>query len=300
MQSTNKILMVRPSNFGFNSQTSANNAFQKEGFAEMANEKATAEFDNFTAMLKDAGVEVMVINDTPEPHTPDSVFPNNWFSTHEGGTLVLYPMFAPNRRLERKEGVINFLKSNFKFKRVVDLTDFEKKEKFLEGTGSMILDRDNCIAFACRSQRTDEEVLEQFCDELEYDYLIFDACDSSGKPIYHTNVMMCVGSAFAIVCLDAVDDINQREDLIGLIEESDKTIIEISLEQMEEFAGNMLEVRGKEGQPLLVMSARAKRALTNEQVSKLEKYCKIIAPELETIENNGGGSARCMMAEIFV
>ncbi|HCT94836.1 MAG: amidinotransferase [Bacteroidetes bacterium GWE2_39_28] len=300
MQSTNKILMVRPSNFGFNSQTSANNAFQKEGFAEMANEKATAEFDNFTAMLKDADVEVMVINDTPEPHTPDSVFPNNWFSTHEGGTLVLYPMFAPNRRLERKEGVINFLKSNFKFKRVVDLTDFEKKEKFLEGTGSMILDRDNCIAFACRSQRTDEEVLEQFCDELEYDYLIFDACDSSGKPIYHTNVMMCVGSAIAIVCLDAVDDINQREDLIGLIEESDKTIIEISLEQMEEFAGNMLEVRGKEGQPLLVMSARAKRALTNEQVSKLEKYCKIIAPELETIENNGGGSARCMMAEIFV
>lgn len=300
MQSTNKILMVRPSNFGFNSQTSANNAFQKEGFAEMANEKATAEFDNFTATLKDAGVEVMVINDTPEPHTPDSVFPNNWFSTHEGGTLVLYPMFAPNRRLERKEGVINFLKSNFKFKRVVDLTDFEKKEKFLEGTGSMILDRDNCIAFACRSQRTDEEVLEQFCDELEYDYLIFDACDASGKPIYHTNVMMCVGSAFAIVCLDAVDDINQREDLIGLIEESDKTIIEISLEQMEEFAGNMLEVRGKEGQPLLVMSARAKRALTNEQVSKLEKYCKIIAPELETIENNGGGSARCMMAEIFV
>lgn len=299
MQSTNKILMVRPSNFGFNSQTSANNAFQKEGFADNANEKATAEFDNFTAMLKEAGVEVFVINDTPEPHTPDSVFPNNWFSTHEGGTLALYPMFAPNRRLERKEGVINFLKTNFKFKRVVDLTYFEGKKVFLEGTGSMILDRDNCIAFACRSQRTDEEVLEQFCDELEYDYLIFDACDSAGKPIYHTNVMMCIGTAFAVVCLDAVNDIDQREDLIGLIEESDKEIIEISLEQMEEFAGNMLEVRGKEGEPLLVMSARAKRALTDEQIAALEKHCKIIAPELETIENNGGGSARCMMAEIF-
>ena len=299
MQSTNKILMVRPSNFGFNSQTSANNAFQKEGFADNANEKATAEFDNFTAMLKEAGVEVFVINDTPEPHTPDSVFPNNWFSTHEGGTLALYPMFAPNRRLERKEGVINFLMTNFKFKRVVDLTDFEKKGVFLEGTGSMILDRDSCIAFACRSQRTDEEVLEQFCDELEYDYLIFDACDSAGKPIYHTNVMMCIGTAFAVVCLDAVNDIDQREDLIGLIEESDKAVIEISLEQMEEFAGNMLEVRGKEGELLLVMSARAKRALTDEQIAALEKHCKIIAPELETIENNGGGSARCMMAEIF-
>lgn len=299
MQSTNKILMVRPSNFGFNSQTSANNAFQKEGFADNSNEKATAEFDNFTAMLKEAGVEVFVINDTPEPHTPDSVFPNNWFSTHEGGTLALYPMFAPNRRLERKEGVINFLKTNFKFKRVVDLTYFEEKKVFLEGTGSMILDRDSCIAFACRSQRTDEEVLEQFCDELEYDYLIFDACDSAGKPIYHTNVMMCIGTAFAVVCLDAVNDIDQREDLIGLIEESDKEIIEISLEQMEEFAGNMLEVRGKEGEPLLVMSARAKRVLTDEQIAALEKHCKIIAPELETIENNGGGSARCMMAEIF-
>lgn len=299
MQSTNKILMVRPSNFGFNSQTSANNAFQKEGFADNANEKATAEFDNFTAMLREAGVEVFVINDTPEPRTPDSVFPNNWFSTHEGGTLALYPMFAPNRRLERKEGVINFLKTNFKFKRVVDLTDFEEKGVFLEGTGSMILDRDNCIAFACRSQRTDEEVLEQFCDELEYDYLIFDACDSAGKPIYHTNVMMCIGTAFAVVCLDAVNDIDQREDLIGLIEESDKAVIEISLEQMEEFAGNMLEVRSKEGEPLLVMSARAKRALTDEQIAALEKHCKIIAPELETIENNGGGSARCMMAEIF-
>ena len=300
MQSTNKILMVRPSNFGFNSQTSANNAFQKEGFEQNANEKAIAEFDNFTSMLKEAGVEVLIVNDTPEPHTPDSVFPNNWFSTHEGGTLVLYPMFAPNRRLERKEGVINLLKTNFKFKRVVDLTDFEKKGVFLEGTGSMILDRDNCIAFACRSQRTDEEVLEQFCDELEYDYLIFDACDASGSPIYHTNVMMCIGTAFAVVCLDAVNDMEQREDLIGLIEESDKEIVEISLEQMEEFAGNMLEVRGKQGDFLLVMSARAKRALTNEQVATLEKHCKILAPELETIENNGGGSARCMMAEIFV
>lgn len=299
MQSTNKILMVRPSNFGFNSQTSSNNAFQKEGFSEGANEKATAEFDNFVKLLTDAGVTVYVVNDTPEPHTPDSIFPNNWFSTHEGGTLVLYPMFAPNRRLERKEGVLSFLRSNFKFKREVDLTGFEKKNLFLEGTGSMIPDRDNCMVYACRSQRTNEEVLESFCDELEFDYFLFDATDAQGKPIYHTNVMMCVGTEFVVVCLDAINDLDQRETLIGYIEEGDKEIIEISLDQMEEFAGNMLEVRSSKGEPMLVMSARAKRSLDSNQLASLEKYCKIIAPELETIENNGGGSARCMMAEIF-
>src|SRR3989339_1736528 len=245
MQSTNKILMVRPSNFGFNSQTSANNAFQKEGFAEMANEKATAEFDNFTAMLKDADVEVMVINDTPEPHTPDSVFPNNWFSTHEGGTLVLYPMFAKNRRLERKPGVLELLKSKYKIKRVVDLTEWEEKSLFLEGTGSMIADRDNNLIYACKSPRTDESVLEEFCDELDFDYYLFSAYDNSGGLIYHTNVMMCVATKFVVACLDSIRDINERQDFIGLVEESDKELIEISLEQMNQFAGNMIELSNK-------------------------------------------------------
>ncbi|MHC1780112.1 MAG: citrulline utilization hydrolase CtlX [Bacteroidales bacterium] len=300
MQSTSKILMIRPVNFGFNEQTSGNNAFQIRGDEENARAKAVKEFDEFAELLRTNGVELFVLEDTPEPHTPDSVFPNNWFSTHEGGTLVLYPMFAPNRREERKPSVINFIKENFKVKRVVDLTANEKPELFLEGTGSMIIDRDHNLVYACRSPRTDEKVLEQFCEELDYDYFLFGASDASGNEIYHTNVMMCVGTEFVVICLDAVKDMDERENLIGLIEESDKEIVEISLEQMGKFAGNMLEVKSKEGERLLVMSKRAYNSLNQEQVDTLQKYCRIISPNLTTIENNGGGSARCMMAEIYL
>ena len=292
--------MIRPVNFGFNEQTSGNNAFQVRGDEENARSKAIKEFDEFAELLRSNGVDLSVVEDTPEPHTPDSVFPNNWFSTHEGGTLVLYPMYAPNRREERKPSVINFIKENFKVKRVVDLTGNEKSELFLEGTGSMIIDRDHNLVYACRSPRTDEKVLEQFCEELDYDYFLFGASDSSGNDIYHTNVMMCVGTEFVVVCLDAVKDIDERENLIGLIEESDKEIVEISLEQMSKFAGNMLEVKSKEGEKLLVMSKRAYNSLNQEQVDTLQKYCCIISPNLTTIENNGGGSARCMMAEIYL
>ena len=300
MQSTYKILMIRPVNFGFNEQTSGNNAFQVRGDEENARSKAIKEFDEFAELLRSNGVDLSVVEDTPEPHTPDSVFPNNWFSTHEGGTLVFYPMYAPNRREERKPSVINFIMENFKVKRVVDLTGNEKSELFLEGTGSMIIDRDHNLVYACRSPRTDEKVLEQFCEELDYDYFLFGASDASGNDIYHTNVMMCVGTEFVVVCLDAVKDIDERENLIGLIEESDKEIVEISLEQMSKFAGNMLEVKSKEGEKLLVMSKRAYNSLNQEQVDTLQKYCRIISPNLTTIENNGGGSARCMMAEIYL
>jgi len=292
--------MIRPVNFGFNEQTSGNNAFQVRGDEENARSKAIKEFDEFAELLRSNGVDLSVVEDTPEPHTPDSVFPNNWFSTHEGGTLVLYPMYAPNRREERKPSVINFIKENFKVKRVVDLTGNEKSELFLEGTGSMIIDRDHNLVYACRSPRTDEKVLEQFCEELDYDYFLFGASDASGNDIYHTNVMMCVGTEYVVVCLDAVKDIDERENLIGLIEESDKEIVEISLEQMSKFAGNMLEVKSKEGEKLLVMSKRAYNSLNQEQVDTLQKYCRIISPNLTTIENNGGGSARCMMAEIYL
>ncbi len=292
--------MIRPVNFGFNEQTSGNNAFQVRGDEENARSKAIKEFDEFAKLLRSNGVDLSVVEDTPEPHTPDSVFPNNWFSTHEGGTLVFYPMYAPNRREERKPSVINFIKENFKVKRVVDLTLNEKSELFLEGTGSMIIDRDHNLVYACRSPRTDEKVLEQFCEELDYDYFLFGASDASGNNIYHTNVMMCVGTEFVVVCLDAVKDIDERENLIGLIEESDKEIVEISLEQMSKFAGNMLEVKSKEGEKLLVMSKRAYNSLNQEQVDTLQKYCRIISPNLTTIENNGGGSARCMMAEIYL
>jgi len=291
--------MVRPVSFGFNEETAANNSFQKKGFEKSAQEMALEEFDNFTSLLRAGGVEVLVVQDTPEPHTPDSVFPNNWFSTHEGGTLVLYPMFAKNRRLERKPGVLELLKSKYKIKRVVDLTEWEEKSLFLEGTGSMIADRDNNLIYACKSPRTDESVLEEFCDELDFDYYLFSAYDNSGGLIYHTNVMMCVATKFVVACLDSIRDINERQDFIGLVEESDKELIEISLEQMNQFAGNMIELSNKKGEPLLIMSATAKRSLTAEQLAKLESYCKIVAPELSVIENNGGGSARCMIAEIF-
>ncbi len=300
MQSTSKILMIRPIKFGFNEQTSTNNAFQVKGFEQDAAIKAGAEFDAFVEMLRAQDVEVVVIEDTPQPHTPDSIFPNNWFSTHQGGTLVLYPMFAPNRRLERKPAVLDFLKQNKNVKRIVDLTYFEGENKFLEGTGSMVPDRDSNLIYACKSIRTNQEVLEKFCDELDFDYLLFDAFDQAGNPIYHTNVMMSVCTKFVVVCLDAIKDLDERASLIELAEESDKEVIEISLEQMAQFAGNMLEVRSKSGEPLLLMSQTAKESLDQEQIEKLENYCKIIAPNLSTIENNGGGSARCMIAELFV
>jgi len=300
MQSTSKVLMIRPVNFGFNEQTSANNVFQVKGFEQDAAIKAIAEFDAFIDLLNNAGVHVVVIEDTPEPHTPDSIFPNNWFSTHQGGTLVLYPMFAPNRRLERKPAVLDFIKQKSNVKRVVDLTYFEKENKFLEGTGSMVPDRDSNLIFACCSPRTNEEVLEKFCDELDYDYLLFEAFDQAGNPIYHTNVMMSVCSKFVVVCLDAIKDLDERASLIGLVEESDKEVIEISFEQMSHFAGNMLEVRSQSGEALLVMSKTAQKSLYPEQLKKLGSYCKIIAPNISTIEINGGGSARCMIAELFV
>lgn len=292
--------MVRPVCFGFNEETAVNNSFQKKGFEKSAQEMALEEFDNFTSLLRTEGVEVLVVQDTPEPHTPDSVFPNNWFSTHEGGTLVLYPMYAKNRRLERKPEVLELLKSKYKIKRVVDLTEWEEKSLFLEGTGSMIADRDNNLIYACRSPRTDESVLEEFCNELDFDYFLFSAYDNDGGLIYHTNVMMCVATKFVVACLDSIRDINERQDFIGLVEESDKELIEISLEQMNQFAGNMIELKNKKGEPLLIMSATAKRSLTTDQLAKLEGYCKIVAPELSVIENNGGGSARCMIAEIFL
>ena len=291
--------MVRPVRFGFNEQTASNNSFQKRGFEKSAQERALEEFDNFVSLLRSNGVAVMVAQDTEEPHTPDSIFPNNWFSTHETGELVLYPMCAPNRRLERKEGVMNLIMGTNGVKKIIDLTGWEAKGLFLEGTGSMILDRENKLAYVCRSPRSDETILQKLCDELDYEYFIFSAYDNSDSLIYHTNVMMCVAEEFVVACLDSIKDIDERQSFIELVENCDKELIEISMEQMENFAGNMLQVKGKNGEPILVMSATAKKCLTSDQLSKLMGYCKIVAPEISVIEINGGGSARCMMAEIF-
>ncbi len=302
MQTTSKVLMVRPVRFGFNEQTAENNSFQKRGYELSAQEMALAEFDKFVSLLESNGVEVIVAEDTPEPHTPDSIFPNNWFSTHATGELILYPMCAPNRRLERKEGVLKMIKEvgeRGKMKKIIDLTHFEKENLYLEGTGSLIFDRKNKLVFACRSPRCDIAVLEELCEKLDYEFLDFGAFDRDGMPVYHTNVMMCVGEKFVVVCLDSIKNIDERTELISFIEDCDKELIEISIDQMEQFAGNMLQLKSKEGDPLLIMSATAKRALSSEQLERLSSYCKILAPELESIEINGGGSARCMLAEIF-
>lgn len=302
MQSTSKVLMVRPVRFGFNEQTAGNNSFQKRGYELSAQDMALEEFDNFVSLLRANNVEVVVVEDTPEPHTPDSIFPNNWFSTHASGELVLYPMCAPNRRLERKESVLNVIKEigeRGKMRRIVDLTHWESENLFLEGTGSLIFDRKNRIVFACRSPRCDIAVLEDLCEKLDYEFLDFGAYDRDGKPIYHTNVMMCVGDKFVVACLDSIKNIDERTEFISFVEDCDKELIEISIDQMEQFAGNMLQLRSTGGEPLLIMSATAKRALTTDQLESLMSYCKIISPELESIETNGGGSARCMLAEIF-
>ena len=302
MQSTSKVLMVRPVRFGFNEQTAGNNSFQKRGYELSAQDMALEEFDNFVSLLRANNVEVVVVEDTPEPHTPDSIFPNNWFSTHASGELVLYPMCAPNRRLERKESVLNVIKEigeRGKMRRIVDLTHWESENLFLEGTGSLIFDRKNRIVFACRSPRCDIAVLEDLCEKLDYEFLDFGAYDRDGKPIYHTNVMMCVGDKFVVACLDSIKNIDERTEFISFVEDCDKELIEISIDQMEQFAGNMLQFRSTDGEPLLIMSATAKRALTTDQLESLMSYCKIISPELESIETNGGGSARCMLAEIF-
>lgn len=298
LQTTNTVLMVRPVAFGFNEQTAVNNAFQEKGFSGDAQYSALKEFDEFVKLLIENDVTVEVVYDNEDPPTPDSIFPNNWFSTHPG-TLVLYPMFAENRRHERREDIIELVKRRNNTTMTIDLTDWEKRGKYLEGTGSLVLDRVNRIAYACHSPRTNAEVLEDFAENLDYDYVIFNAHDSNGKEIYHTNVMMCVGSQFVVICLDAVKDIEEREMLIDTIEDSGREIIEISLEQMEKFAGNMLELTNNKGDNLLIMSARAKNSLDEDQISIIESYCKIISPDLTAIETNGGGSARCMLAEIF-
>lgn len=300
MQNTSHILMIRPVHFGFNAQTAVNNAFQVAGQDNEAQEKALQEFDALVNILRNNDVDVLVVNDTPEPHTPDSIFPNNWISFHENGTVCLYPMFAENRRQERKSSVLQQVKEHFSIHQTIDLTHYEKEHLFLEGTGSMVLDRDNKIAYACLSQRTDEKVLADFCEHMGYESVIFDAADAKGQPIYHTNVLMCVADKYVVICLDCIPSEFERAIVKDAIAHSGKELIAISMEQLGNFAGNMLQVQNKKGELILVMSARAWKSLTPVQQHKLNTYNTVIYAPLTTIENNGGGSARCMMAEIFL
>jgi hypothetical protein len=299
MQTTSHLLMIRPVQFTFNVETAVNNAFQSTKDTN-AQDAALKEFDDFVILLSKNGIDVTVIDDTPEPHTPDSIFPNNWVSFHTDGRIVLYPMFAANRRLERKPNVIEKLKTKFTIAAQLDLSSYESKNIFLEGTGSMVLDRESKLAYACLSQRTDLTVLQDFCSQLGYTPVSFTATDANGFPIYHTNVMMCVADQFVVICLETIKNSFELKEVIAAIEKSGKELITITLDQMNHFAGNMLQVENNKEKKLLVMSSQAYQSLHQDQLAKIERYNSILHSSLDTIERNGGGSARCMMAEIFL
>ncbi|MBP8067381.1 MAG: amidinotransferase [Pedobacter sp.] len=300
MQTTNHILMIRPVNFKFNTQTAGNNKFQQDSTQNNVQQQALKEFDGFVELLRSNKVDVIVVEDTLTPATPDSIFPNNWVSFHENGSVYLYPMFSENRRSERRNDIIELLGEQFDLKHVDDLSFFEQQSLFLEGTGSMVLDRENKIAYACLSVRTDEEVLNNFCMLAGYFPLTFQAIDQTNFPIYHTNVMMCVGDAFAVVCFESIPDEIEQEELRHSFLNTHKEVIEISFDQMNQFAGNMLQVKSSTDESLLVMSEQAYLSLNDSQISSLEKYCRLIYAPLYTIEKNGGGSARCMLAEVHL
>lgn len=298
--------MIEPVDFRFNTQTAVNNYFQtKPEDDSTAQEKALKEFRGMVAKLREHGVNVIVLQDTLDPHTPDSIFPNNWISFHENKMIALYPMFAKNRRVERREDDVLALleEKGFEAEEIMDYSSAEEDNVFLEGTGSIILDRVNKIAYACVSPRTDEELFYEFCEDFEYEPVLFEAnhtVDNERKQIYHTNVMMCVGDEYAVIALSTIDDKTEKEFVINKLTSSGKEIIDITEEQMHQFAGNMLQVGGIGNSKYLVMSENAYNSLTQEQIDQIEKFNPIIKVDINTIETLGGGSARCMMAEVFL
>lgn len=302
-QIASHLLMVRPVSFGYNEETATNNAFQVNDPSldpQQVRQKAVKEFDEMVHRLRDAGINVHVVDDSVSPTKPDAVFPNNWVTFHEDGTVVTYPMHAPSRRLERREDIIEALGKRFLVQQRIHLEKAEGEERFLEGTGSLILDRPNRIAYACRSPRTDEQLLDTFCKRMDYQKIMFTAVDADGKQIYHTNVMMALGETFVVICLDAVPDAGERKVLRERFANTDKAVIEISLPQMMQFAGNMLQVANAKGDTFLVMSEQAYQSLSEEQLEQIKTHTTSLHSPLDTIERYGGGSARCMMAEIFL
>lgn len=306
-QYTQTILMVEPVGFGFNEQTAVNNYFQNrlDKDSNSIQQNALNEFRRMVTELRENGVNVLVLQDTPNPHTPDSIFPNNWISFHEDKTVAVYPMFAQNRREERREeDVFQMLEEKgFLVDEIIDYTSAEEEDIFLEGTGSIILDRVNKIAYAAISPRTDEELFIEFCEDFEYTPVTFTAYQTVGgerKPIYHTNVMMCVADDYAVICLNTLDDKQELKTVTEALVNSGKEIIDITEEQMNKFAGNMLQIGGMGESKFLVMSKTAYDSLSSEQIKAIEKYNPIIAPDIHTIETLGGGSVRCMIAEVFL
>ncbi len=297
-QTTDEVLMIRPVKFEYNPETASDNRFQVEGDKEEAHIKAVREFDNFTVLLRNAGINVNIIEDTPVPHTPDSIFPNNWFTTHCDGELVFYPLHARNRRLERKEAPVKFLRERYHL--FYDFTYFEAENKFLEGTGSMVFDRVNRIAYVCRAERSNPEVFDFFCRTADFKGVFFNSYDGNGIPIYHTNVMMSVCSRFAFIALCAIRDESERRMVRDTLVSSGKEIIELSMKQVENFAGNVLELKNKDGESVLVLSESAYNILNESQKETIHSsFDRLVIPSIPTIEKNGGGSARCMIAELF-
>ena len=306
-QTTNTILMIRPVNFRMNEQTAVNNYYQKDlenTLPKTVNAKAQQEFDTYVDKLRNIGVNVIVVNDTEDTDTPDSIFPNNWVSFHENGNVGLYPMFAENRRVERREDILETLEENgFVINNVMDYTTAEDEDIFLEGTGSVILDRVNRKAYCALSPRADEDLFIEFCEDFEFFPVIFNAnqtVEGERKAIYHTNVMMCVGETFAVICLSSIDDKKERKNVLKHLKEDGKTIIDITEDQVNNFAGNMLQVKGSDDTSYLIMSQSAFDSLTKQQINTIEQHTKILSSSLSTIEFCGGGSARCMMAEVFL
>ncbi|MEO1625801.1 MAG: arginine deiminase-related protein [Bacteroidota bacterium] len=301
-QITKHILMVRPAAFGFNPETAADNAFQQQDASlgvDQIRAGAQKEFDAFVQQLRDAGVDVLVAQDSDDPMKPDAVFPNNWVSFHANSTVYTYPMYASVRRHERRQSILDMIEKKFEMQAVFNLENFEDKGIYLEGTGSIVFDRVNRIAYACLSERTHEVLFEKYCKMAAYRKHLFHAVDAGGRPIYHTNVMMAMGTSFVVVCMDSVRDEAEKASLRRSFAATEKEVVNISLDQMNSFAGNMLQVQGSKGS-LLVLSEQAFASLDSHQVNRLERHTELLVASIPTIEKFGGGSVRCMMAEVFL
>lgn len=299
---TNNILLIRPANFSFNSETAGSNVFQNEmkyDF-ELIKNNVLNEFENFSETLNKNGINTFVFDDTETPIKPDAVFPNNWISFHNDGKVIIYPMLAENRRLEKRNDIIEKLNVKFNITEIIDLSYFENENKFLEGTGSIVFDHKNKIAYASLSPRTNEIVLNKLCEIINYKPLVFHSYDINGNEIYHTNVMMTIGENFAVVCLESINNEKEKNLIINSLQNSGKEIIPISIEQMYAFAGNMLELINNSGENLLVLSQSAFNSLSSFQKEKLKQYAKLLPLNVNNIETIGGGSVRCMIAEIYL
>lgn len=304
-QSTSTIMMVRPAAFQSNPETAESNAFQDYDTSlepKGIHESAVQEFDSLVQTLRQAGVNVVVVEDLADPKTPDAVFPNNWITTHRDGTVITYPMMAKSRRLERRPDVYEDIlpAAGFSITQHIDLSSWESQGRYLEGTGSLVLDREHRIAYACRAPRTDDLLVVEFSQQLNYRTEIFDASDRHGLPIYHTNVLMCIGTGYAVICGDAIVDSQERDRVLNRLEQTGHELILLTFDQLEDFAGNMLELKNNKGERLLAMSSRAHASLREDQKSRLGHYATVISSPIRVIEDNSGGSVRCMMAEIFL